>query len=360
MKKIVLVLCVVTLSLSLCACGVMENMQSYKSAEELYAAGDFEAAAAAYESIGEYKDSAEKAKACRYELARVLMAAEEYHQAAELFEALESYSDSAEMAENCRREIGMRENADYAFLEDLQTAITESILNIGMFQDEHGAYDYFNAELELVGKYSEESFYDARLADIALRYINSVDRLRSAYSYDDMGDIVLNSLEASSVRYAALNELYENYGFMADNMEFVELFVDQNPVYQRTYKAVAEIMADFESQVEQLNHPDLVAEDAEKLTLTFVNNTSHTFGLIYGLTVYDVHDIVYDETFYDLPVDRVDPGAAYELSLDLKHPEKYWRFECDMSVKYVDNAEIIPGYLVEFAPAHPNYVELDG
>ena len=101
MKKIVALALVLALAFALCACG---NSQ-YKQAERLFAQGEFAQAAELYEAAGNYKDSAEKAKECRYQLAIQAFNRGEYRDAKAQFQALGGYSDSSSWIDRCDEEI---------------------------------------------------------------------------------------------------------------------------------------------------------------------------------------------------------------------------------------------------------------
>ena len=74
----------------------------YQKAEELLTQGDFEAAAIAFEALGEYADSSEKVLECKYLSAEELLSQGDYEIAAAAFEELSEYSDSAEMVLKCK------------------------------------------------------------------------------------------------------------------------------------------------------------------------------------------------------------------------------------------------------------------
>lgn len=80
------------------------DSKDYKTATELYGAGEYAAAAQAFRTLGDYKDSAAMVTACEYALAQQLLAAGDWADAQKAFEALGSYADSAEQALRCRYE----------------------------------------------------------------------------------------------------------------------------------------------------------------------------------------------------------------------------------------------------------------
>lgn len=70
--------------------------KNYERAQALYAAGDFEAAADVFESLGGYRDAVDRVKDSIYGEAERLLAAGDMMQAVELFEFLGDYKDAAD------------------------------------------------------------------------------------------------------------------------------------------------------------------------------------------------------------------------------------------------------------------------
>ena len=88
--------------------------QSYQSAQKLLDAKNYSSAAKAFEALGDYSDSSEKAQEARkmqeqekkeqsYQSAQKLLDAKDYSGAAKAFEALGDYSDSAEKAQEAHQ-----------------------------------------------------------------------------------------------------------------------------------------------------------------------------------------------------------------------------------------------------------------
>lgn len=97
MKKAISLLLALCLCLSLCAC----SSGDYKKATELYAKGDYAAAATIFEQLADYKDSAEQLNACRYQMALQFMKDEQYDEALALLEPLGNYQDCPEKIREC-------------------------------------------------------------------------------------------------------------------------------------------------------------------------------------------------------------------------------------------------------------------
>ena len=140
--------------------GSLKNSSAYNNASALLASGDYDGAAAAFEALGDYKDSADQAKQAMYDKAMALMSYGEsgsdeglslvlsegeaissdanlsklyYQEAVEIFESLDTYKDSRKMADS----------AQYYLDQSVKSGIYNTVLE----QLESGEYmeDYINA-----------------------------------------------------------------------------------------------------------------------------------------------------------------------------------------------------------------------
>ena len=87
----------------------------YAAATELFANGEYVKAGSAFEALGDYEDSAAKSKEAKYAAATELFASGDYVKAEAIFDALGDYKDS------CERQIQIRQ-AWYAAAEEDYTA----------------------------------------------------------------------------------------------------------------------------------------------------------------------------------------------------------------------------------------------
>lgn len=97
LKKTLSVLLIAAFMLSAAGCSMID----YKKAEKLKNDGDYAAAQEMYIALGDYKDSAELANECGYQLAKAAYDSEDYETAAGLFDKLGSYKNSAELKQDC-------------------------------------------------------------------------------------------------------------------------------------------------------------------------------------------------------------------------------------------------------------------
>ena len=91
LKKTLSVLLIAAFMLSAAGCSMID----YKKAEKLKNDGDYAAAQEMYIALGDYKDSAELANECGYQLAKAAYDSEDYETAAGLFDKLGSSVQSS-------------------------------------------------------------------------------------------------------------------------------------------------------------------------------------------------------------------------------------------------------------------------
>ena len=101
MRKILCLCLVLTLCLCLCSC----KSSDYKKAMSLYETGEYAEAMAAFEALGDYKDSVQKIDECKYGAAVALMEAGSYEEAIAAFEAMGEYKDCVQKIKDCQTAI---------------------------------------------------------------------------------------------------------------------------------------------------------------------------------------------------------------------------------------------------------------
>ena len=240
-RMISVVLCLV-LALSLCGCEKLD----YQKAVELYEAGGYEGAKAAFEALGEYEDSAEYAAKAQliidYRNAIELYASENYEEAAALFETLGEYEKSGEYLKKI--EVRLAEQEEKLLAEKIvgrweTEEVDMTDMFKGVFMEQMAALGYEGVEPEGVDKvtliqwysfeeygvvrvgFTEDSFaaFLASLAEIMKSTMLSVTEQEliavaeeNAVTFDDL----LIALEVSSVQEylefalgMSLDELFE-------------------------------------------------------------------------------------------------------------------------------------------------------
>ena len=338
MRRIIYIIFVLLLAFSLCGCSIINNIKVYKAAEELYAAGKFEEAVDIYETLGEYKDSADKALVCRYDVACTTFEGEDYKKAQELFEALGDYKDSADMAEKCRREVGMRENADYSFLADMETMTNAKIYcePFDWFAEHgHGGYESFTAEQDFLEKYEEAIFYDQELHELAKMYIDGIEKQKASVSASDPDTMRSREVEGAYLKYTALVRLHEEYDFMKDNEPYSIFRHPEHEKIADACKAYPAVYDDLTAQLDAANLYTSVDETTGILSLTVVNNTAHAYSAYVSLLPRDVREAQIAMPV-DLLIENLAPGESIELSATIEDADSFWSYEYDVFFTDID------------------------
>ena len=126
------------------ACGtgawtlIIRPSNDYETAQKMMDSGKYREAAGAFEALGDYRDSVEKAVEAQYQNAQALMDLGKYREAAEAFEALGDYQDSAEKAENARREFRLLDayqDAQVLMDDGKYSEAAEAFEALGEYQD---------------------------------------------------------------------------------------------------------------------------------------------------------------------------------------------------------------------------------
>lgn len=126
------------------ACGtgawtlIIRPSNDYETAQKMMDSGKYREAAGAFEALGNYRDSVEKAVEAQYQNAQALMDLGKYREAAEAFEALGDYQDSTEKAENARREFRLLDayqDAQVLMDDGKYSEAAEAFEALGEYQD---------------------------------------------------------------------------------------------------------------------------------------------------------------------------------------------------------------------------------
>lgn len=117
MKKSFVILLLVCLCASLCAC----KSSDYNKALSLFDGGEYESALILFESLENYSDSVEYVKECKYNIALKMVENGEHDSALNIFSNLGDYKDSAECVKECKYNIA---------LEMIESSEYDSVMNI--------------------------------------------------------------------------------------------------------------------------------------------------------------------------------------------------------------------------------------
>ena len=104
-----IIVLMIVIAFAFVGCGKGGN---YKKALSLYESGQYNDAAVIFTELGDYENSAEMVKTCKYEAAKALFEAESYEEARKAFFDLGDYENSKEYVDNCEHQIMLQKYAD--------------------------------------------------------------------------------------------------------------------------------------------------------------------------------------------------------------------------------------------------------
>jgi len=228
-----------------------EEMISYVNAAKLLSEGKNTEAATAYEAMGEFKDSAEKAASIRKNIYdRAVKALEEgkYDESAKLF-ASQDYEDSEEMISyvNAAKLLSEGKNTEAASAYEAMGEFRDSAEKAASIRKD--IYDRAVKALE-EGKYDESAklfaSQDYEDSEEMISYVNAAKLesngkfIEAAEAFEDMGDFRDSLSRADNLRMSVYDKAYEALA-MNDFDLSLSLFSSQD--YKESKKMVSYVKA---------------------------------------------------------------------------------------------------------------------
>ena len=282
---------------------VIQPKQQYDKAVELYKAGLYEQAIAAFESLEGYKDSAAQIEACKtgikdqaYDAAMALYVAGDYDKAITAFESLEGYKDSEAQVEICR--IAIRdiqyEAAQSLYDGEQYSEALSAFQALGTYKDSKERVA--QCEIAIMDiKYQEAiSLYNTEQYDKAITAFTALGNYKDALHYKQLAHIkkadslfkanVLWGLsEAQKVDIKALtNE--ERDAFLkslytwANNCEKQEDYINAFKLYQLSKQN------DYEKRMQECNKKYM--ETPRKLLNMESSSSNQAFKITKVMAIY--------------------------------------------------------------------------
>ena len=303
-----------------------------------YNAGDYSSALACYKVLQDAllfkKEAFQKADYCNYNLAREAMENEQWEAAKGYLNEVKSFElDSVnkliqECDDGLEAEADRLRSYDKIFLEDLERAIT-----LRLDPDDDG--DVVVREQMFLKDYDHRYFQDEKLRDYALRYLDALQQQYDARSqiYKSERDLALN--DARLLNYEVLDGLYKDYGFMADNVQFVGEFVGELPRMREYNASLHEVYADMHSQIDRTATWPEETYFPSFYTTDYHNSTGHTISLKFFYYIYTWNQQRYLEEqefdIYDVP-----PHSNYKVRMHESDNQAGVSFLVDWVVTGID------------------------
>ena len=215
-------------------------------------------------------------KPMKYKSGMDKMESGDYRGAMVVFKELGDYSDSKLYYEESLKHI----HADYKFLD----AIEQSILKRRELNKDNTEYEILTkTELAYLVEFKTARFYDKNLEEMALWYIRGLELQQDALKLNNI-EYLIKWETGHLTRVEALERLYENYGFMSYDKEFVATYVGASEELKEELAALKSIKADLENQMEGVT---LKHSSSTTVYTTYTNNTNYDFHLNLYVTYYD-------------------------------------------------------------------------
>ena len=313
-RKIFVITSIIGILLSLVGCDSTE----YKRAEEYFNTGDYSAALEIYSALGEYENAQEKVRVCQYAIATSFFEKQQYEDALQIFTEICEYKDAADLAKFCEKEIGMTTNADYDFLSALETSVLDR-----MVTTETDFSKLVRTELAYLERFSNMTFYDARLKELADLYLKGLHAQKDALEEEYEADYQIGWQAGLVYRYESLKLLYEEYEFLADNKDFIATYVMNYEPQKDLLDAYRAIEDDIHAQTSSADF-DFGCDfsytgDSGTVYCTLKNNTPHTYSTVFEFSFLSGDNtLFYSNTAY---IENIKPGSSYvvEVYVDFTH-----------------------------------------
>ena len=172
---------------------VIVPANNYKAAEELFATEQYEEAIAAFEALGDYKDSSAKVNEARYTVAEELMESKKYEEAITTFEALGNYKDSA------------------ARLNEARYAVAETLMEVENYEKAITAFEALGNYKDSGAKANEARYGAAEALMEVEKYEEAISIFKALGSYKDSASklekvLLLNADVGSRVSFGTYEQ----------------------------------------------------------------------------------------------------------------------------------------------------------
>ena len=248
---------------------------------------------------------------------------QEYALALELYESLPENDEIKIKIDECKKEIGMTENADYAFLADIEKSILDRNEKASASSDPDRML-LVNTELVILEKYKDQEFYDSTLENLCDKYLEGLYLQKEALGESIYSDYQMKWQKGIVKRYDALNELYLNYDFLTDDTSFISSYVSDYDYQKNLLKAYEEIEADILSQFSPEGY-EWKMPNSYTFECIVKNNTTYEYSTVWEIYFYDKNNVMYESsTAY---IEKIKPNTSYKVSFYISDPYSLNSFE---------------------------------
>lgn len=279
----------------------------------------YQAAYDIFLSLGDYKDSARLSQQCLYGVGQIHLRHGNWDQVEDCMDRMDEATASAffqEYQSYC---------ADASALEDLRR----------MFQETAGMDAATSAEVELcyLLPYEEMHFADKRLGEQMMKYLDAVKGQAAVVGELNTIDGYLEYSRNAILCSEVIDVLIAEYGFMADDPEFIEDQYGRTEINRAYY------------HIYTMLHEELGGQDTStsggQYVLYATNTTEYDFTLSYSIKTYRNNTLVY--TSYQMEMDF---AAGETVTLPTGYSTNYtftrWNISYNGLSNIRKNGELLP------------------
>lgn len=240
----------------------------------------------------------------RYNEANEYFNNEDYKSALEIYVQISDYADSKDKIAICEREIGMRENSDYDFLEQLEECISKRLENENIDIEEIIEYELF-----ILKEFKDKEFYDKRIANAAERYIDALEQQEESLNNDLIWKFQVEYQQNLLNRMYALETLHNLCGFMNDNEKFIKTYIYDLEEEKNYLYALNAIIDDINSQQGNVYN----YWSGSTWCLIFENNTDYSYDIYFEIEHMNANNVVMEKEY--AVAENVKPKEKYSINI---------------------------------------------
>lgn len=279
--------------------------KAYAEACDLYNNKEYKQALIQFEPLGNYRNSADVVKWCKYGIAQEHITSKEWESAINYLSEID-YKNSDELILLCKYNQGIEAMGSFdwltavSFFSDLEyqesekmlldcsfmIALEESVLRRmeASAKENSDFRSLVSTELAYLDRFRNADFYDSAIRIYAKKYLDGLDMQLSSLTYKLYSEYQHDWNAGIVMRYEVLSNLYEKYGFMADNKDFIGEYVNQLEYHKKWLK-------EFES-LERNGHKSVKEPIGTNsyVEYYFKNNTNITSTQTFDITFWKDKD----------------------------------------------------------------------
>lgn len=174
-----------------------------------------------------------------------------------------------------------------------------------------------DAELAKLEKYRSADFSSASVKSSCAKYLEGLDTQKSALSEAFKSNEQIEWQKGLVLRYEALNELYEETGFLAKDDDFVSNYIAGLDKQKKLLTALEALEADIDSQTDRIANEETWTEYSVSFEVN--NNTGYQFDTAWECSLKNEAGTVTENS--TCQVDNVKPHSRYTVTFYFSNPD---------------------------------------